>query len=104
MKSVIAGRVYNTETATEICELPCRYYPRDFGYHETHLYRTKNGNYFIAGRGGPMTMWAKAEGQSGHSGGSGLRAISKPEAQQYAESAGLDPDDMIEAGFELQDA
>ncbi|MEX2492957.1 MAG: hypothetical protein WD425_14475 [Nitrospirales bacterium] len=58
MKRVIDSKVHNTQTATEICELPCHHYRGDFQYHDTTLYRTPKGAYFVAGEGGPMSMWA----------------------------------------------
>ncbi len=104
MRRSFNGKIYNTETAEEICDLPCHHYPGDFQYHETSLYRTSKGAYFIAGQGGPMTMWSQPEGNSGYSSGSGLRAIEAEEARQYAESAELSPEKMIQAGFLLEEA
>jgi hypothetical protein len=104
MKRVIDGKIYNTATAEEICDLPCHAYPGDFQYHETTLYRTEKGAYFVAGKGGPMTRWAQPEGNSGYSGGSGLEVVSQEEARGYAEAAELDPDAMQAAGFELEEA
>ena len=102
MKRVIAGRVYNTETATHICN-ECRCHS-NFSDHDTDLYRTKNGNYFLSGEGGPQSRWAHSCGQNSWSGGSGLVAIDKDEAQRFAERCELEPEAMIAAGFELQDA
>lgn len=104
MKRVIDGRIYNTQTADEVCELVCHHYPGDFQFHETTLYRTPKGAYFLAGKGGPMSMWAQPEGNNGYSGGSGLRVIDAEEARGYAEAAELSPDDMQAAGFELEEA
>lgn len=104
MKRVIDGRVYNTETATEICELPCRHNPGDFGYHQTSLYLTKNGRYFLAGGGGPMSMWARALDGNSTGGGSGVRPLDKSEARDYAESADLDDEELRSAGFEIEEA
>ena len=102
MKRVISGRVYNTETALEICNIDRRH--RDFSDHDTTLYRTKNGNYFLVGNGGPMSRWSQSCGQNSWSGGSGLQPIDKTEARDFAEAADLSPEEMIAAGFELQDA
>lgn len=104
MKRVIDGKIYNTETAEEICDLTCSAYPGDFQFHETTLYRTPKGAYFLAGKGGPLTRWAQPEGNSGYSGGSGLEVVTQEEARGYAESAELSPEAMIEAGFELEEA
>lgn len=104
MKRVIAGRVYNTDTADHVCELPCSAFPGDFRYHDTDLYRTKNGNYFLAGSGGPMSMWAEPAMGGGTCGGKGIIPVDKDDAREHAEAAELSPEDMIDAGFELQDA
>ena len=104
MKHIIAGRIYNTETAIRICELPCRFYKGDFQYHDTDLYRTRNGNYFIAGQGGPASMWAEPCGNNGYSGGSGIRPVDTDTAMRYAETAELSPEEMVAAGFDIQEA
>jgi len=104
MQRVIDGKIYDTETALEICELPCHYYRGDFQWHETTLYRTKRGAYFLAGVGGPMSRWAQPEGTSGTSGGSGLEVITQNEARAYAEAAELDLEAMTAAGFQLEEA
>ena len=102
MKRVIAGRVYNTETATDICtQSRCH---SDFSDHTTTLYRTKNGNYFLSGEGGPQSRWSQSCGQNSWSGGSGLIPIDADEARQFAEDRELDPDEMIEAGFAITEA
>lgn len=103
MKRVIDGKVYDTETATAICELACHYYQGDFNWHDTRLYRTQRGAYFLAGDGGPMSMWAVPEGSNGYSGGSGLSVIDADEAREHAERAGLSPEEMIEAGFTIEE-
>jgi hypothetical protein len=102
MKRVIAGRVYNTETADEICtDSRCH---GDFSDHDTTLYRTKNGNFFLSGSGGPMSLWSQSCGQNSWTGGRGLIAIDTAEAQRFAERCDLDSDDMIAAGFAVTDA
>jgi hypothetical protein len=105
MKKVIAGRVYDTKTATRICNLPCDTYNRnDFRWHHTTLYRSPKGTFFLAGEGGPMSMWAESlEGGRSYSGGSGLRVSDDDEARMYAEEAGLGPDEMEAAGFEIEE-
>jgi len=102
MTRVIGGKVYNTETATLVCDLDCSHYPNDFQYHDTRLYRTKKGAYFIAGTGGPMSMW-RCKVQNGYGDGGGIRAVDYEEALMYAEAAELDPEEMIEAGFKIEE-
>ena len=103
-KQVIDGKVYNTETASEICELPCPHYPGDFQYHLTYLYRTKKGAYFLAGEGGPMSMWVEPACGGGRTSGSGIRVLDAEAARGYAESANLNEEEMIDAGFEVEEA
>jgi len=104
MKRVIAGRVYNTETAIEICEIECNSSGySDFRWHQTSLYKTKNGNFFLAGEGNAMSMWAQPCGNMTGS-GAGIRPISLSEASHYAEQANLSPEDMKDAGFHLEEA
>ena len=102
MKRVIAGRIYNTETATEIACIDRTH--SDFADHTTRLYRTKNGNYFLAGNGGPQSRWSQSFGNNSWSGGSGLIPIDKDDARDFAESADLSPEEMIAAGFDIKEA
>ena len=103
MKKIIEGKSYDTATAIKICELTCRYYPSDFGYHETHLYRTKKGAFFLAGEGNAASMWASSYGNT-RGPGSGLRVVDQDRAMQYAEAADLDESEMLAAGFEVDEA
>lgn len=103
MKKVIEGKVYNTETATLIGELCCSSYPGDFRYHKTGLYQSPKGTYFLAGSGGPKSMWSQSEGNSGYSGGSGLVTIPADEARSHAEDMDLDEEEMRAAGFLVEE-
>ena len=92
MERVIEGKVYDTRTAKRICELPCSAeFRSDFYWHDTDLYKSPAGTFFIAGEGSPLSMWGEAHGQGGRIGGSGLRLITQQEARGIAEAAGLDP-------------
>lgn len=86
--AVIEGKLYNTETATEICE--CGSHaglgPGDFRYWTATLYRTPNGRYFLDGKGGPMSMWARPVGNNSMTGSSGIIPISADDAYDIAES------------------
>lgn len=81
MKKIINGRKYDTETA----ELVASYgYSNvgDFHYWEEDLYRTKFGNWFIVGSGGPMSMYC----ESANGNTWGLSNVFKP----------IDPNDAME--------
>jgi len=103
MKQIIGGKAYDTETATKICELYCSDYPSDFRYHNTAMYRTKRGTYFVAGHGGPMSMWRAPAVGGGWTDGHGIRVVEYEEARETAENAGLDVDEMIAAGFQIEE-
>ena len=80
MKRVIKGQTYNTETAVDLCKLPCSIDSQDPYWHDTHLYMTKKGTFFLAGEGGPMSRWGKSSGPNKLSGGSGIEPIEPREA------------------------
>jgi hypothetical protein len=84
--AIIDGKRYSTETADEICDVSPRGYScSDFEWHDTRLYRTKNGRFFLAGRGGASSMWATAVGQNGRTGGSGIQPIEIEKAKRLVE-------------------
>ena len=62
MKSIINGRRYDTDKAIEIGSSSfSREGIGDFKWWEATLYKTpRAGRYFLAGKGGPMTRWAKS--------------------------------------------
>ncbi len=102
MKRIIEGKTYNTETATHVCELDCRANRGDFGYHDTDLFRTAKGQFFLAGAGGPSSMWAQSV-PNGSVGGSGIRLVSTDEARQIMEAAGCDEDDFAAVGLGVEE-
>lgn len=103
MQAVIDGKKYNTETADEICDIsPIGYMSSDFNWHDTRLYRTKKGAFFLAGRGGPRSIWARSFGQHGSQGGEGIRPLSYDDARVYAEKHASVA--MIEKYFKVEEA
>lgn len=103
-KAIINGKTYNTETATEICDIDSRASGGDFRWHSTRLYRTKKGAFFVAGRGGPMSMWAEPAHGGGITGGSGVRPVSASEARDYMEAADCDEGEFLAAGLPVEEA
>lgn len=75
MRAIINGKRYDTDTADELCQLTCNAYMGDFRWHDTRLYRTRRGTFFLAGEGGPASMWARAAAGGGSREGSGIRVI-----------------------------
>jgi hypothetical protein len=84
MKRIIEGKLYNTETAEKLCELSCTYNRGDFGWHCTHLYRTRKSAFFLAGEGNARSMWAH-HFSNGSGSGDGIRVIDADEAKSIME-------------------
>lgn len=101
MKAIIKGKRYDTETATEIASDGYGY-SGDFRYWHETLYKTKSGAWFTAGKGGPMSRYARSTGQNSWSGGSAIVPMSAEEAREWLETA--KEVDAIEEHFPVQDA
>lgn len=97
MKKVINGKVYNTETATEIDTYSNSYYTSDFNYFSETLYKTKKGNYFIHGVGNASSKYSCSVGNNGRGGSSEIIPLSESEAMNWLEENG-DPE-IIEKEF-----
>jgi hypothetical protein len=105
MKAIIDGKRYDTETATEICDVsPRGFYRGDFRYEDTQLYRTPRGNWFLAGEGGPMSRWARSVGLNGYSSGRGLRPLDADEARALLEQHRRTDDIEQYFASEIEDA
>jgi len=91
MKQVIEGLRYDTETAQEIGNYSNNLGDRDFHNINESLYITKNGRFFLAGEGGPLTKYAQAAGNM-TSGGERIIALSQGEALDWCEQH-LDADE-----------
>jgi hypothetical protein len=100
MKKVIDGKVYNTETAEKIGHWWNGYSNTDFNNCEESLYKTKKGQFFIAGEGGAFSKYSVSCG-NGRGGGSGIVLLSENEAREWAEEH-LDADD-VEANFTVEE-
>jgi hypothetical protein len=84
MKQTINGKIYDTETATEI-----GFYSNDLGASDFRdlaesLYQSKKGQHFLAGSGGGMTGYANSDGNTSWA-GSGIHLLDKGEALEWAE-------------------
>jgi hypothetical protein len=107
MKRIIDGKRYDTETAdwvaavgSDTCSVT------DFGYWEAALCRTPRGRWFLAGKGGGMTMFAESVGGGGSRGGEGIIPISEREARERLERGGFgyDYEDALERWFAIEEA
>lgn len=86
MRAIIRGKRYDTTTAILIGAAGYNGSRTDFAYWEASLYKTpRGGTYFLAGRGGPMTRWARSVDGGGYTGGSGIKPISAEDALEWAE-------------------
>lgn len=85
MKAIIEGRVYNTETATELGRYS-RLSPGDFNHVDEGLYRTKKGRYFLAGEGGAMTHYCRSCGSNSWCGGEKITPLEEYEAREWMET------------------
>lgn len=85
MQAIINGVRYDTAKATRIGEASGGSGPGDFRYFEADLYRTpRSGRYFVAGKGGPMTVFSHFNGNT-TSGGSKIIPMSEKEAFEWAQ-------------------
>jgi hypothetical protein len=89
VQKLIDGKRYDTEKAECIGEYDNigegADSKSDFKWWEAGLYVTRSGNYFLAGEGGPMSLFARPAGGSSRSGGSDIRPMEKEEAFQWAQ-------------------
>ena len=90
MRRIVEGIRYDTEKAKMIGEYDNLHAGADsvsdFQYWQAALYLTpRSGRYFLAGEGGPMTMFAHHAGSNSMSGGEKLIPMSKAEAFDWAE-------------------
>lgn len=97
MKKIINGKRYDTETAREVGRYTNTGNQSDFNWYSERLYCKRTGEYFLYGRGGPMTRWSHQEDQNTTSGGSGIEPMTESEAREWAERS-LDADEY-EAEF-----
>lgn len=94
MKKIINGRMYNTETATELGNFWNGLSASDFGYLSETLYRKKNGEFFLYGDGGAMTKYSYVVGNES-CGGEEIIPLTEEQAKHWAEEK-LDADTYIE--------
>ena len=88
MKKIISGKRYDTETAQKVAHYSNGLGRRDFRGYDEDLYRTKNGNWFLYGDGGPMTKYARPCGNM-TSGGTDIIPLTAADAQLWLEEKGF---------------
>jgi len=103
-RKVIDRVVYDTEKAEVIHDWWNGHSTTDFSYCSEVLYKTKKGNFFLCGDGGPMSKYAVALGNnSTGSSSDNITPLSKEQAIAWLEHHGGDekilelfPDDVEE--------
>ena len=85
MKAIINGLRYDTEKAICVGEASHNYNNENFDWWFVGLYKTpRSGKFFLAGEGGPWSMWARRIGD-GRFDGEGIKALSLEDARKWAE-------------------
>lgn len=99
MKKIIQGRTYNTDTATLVMEWSAGGCSSDRYWEETGLYQTRSGHFFLAGEGGPSTVWATNDGNNNWGTGSGILPISPKEALERMAKRKWTEEELRALGF-----
>lgn len=94
MKKIIAGKLYDTETAVAIGDNGYSN-PGDFHYWWETLYKKKTGEFFLFGEGGPASCYGEQFAQNSWRSGSEIRPLSEDEAKEWA-MENIDADDYME--------
>lgn len=97
MKRTVDGKTYNTETANFIASWSNDLGWSDFRHVEEDLYVTGRGNFFLCGKGGPSSHYARSCGSNTWSEGSGIITLTREEALEWCEIR--DEQDAIEEHF-----
>lgn len=85
MKKIINGKLYNTETATQVGAWDNGRSYRDLSYCAETLFRKKTGEYFLYGDGGATTKYAQYIGDNQWGGSSQIIPLAYDTARQWAE-------------------
>ena len=84
MKKTIDRKTYNTETAELIGSWSNGRSYSDFSPCSEAVYKTKKGNFFIHGSGGPMSRYSESNGNT-TSGGSDIIPVTVEGAIEWCE-------------------
>ena len=87
VKKKFNQQVYDTKKAELIYEYENDYEMSNFQWMVESLYRTKKGEWFLAGEGGPMTKYRKIS-DDGDTYGEGLEPISADTALEWLKQFG----------------
>lgn len=102
MKQIINNKKYDTETAKLVGEWSNNRSYRDFSYCEEQLYRKRTGEFFLYGKGGPMSKYATPCDNNAWVGGQDITPLSEDGARKWAEEH-LDADEYEEIFGEVSE-
>lgn len=85
MKKIIKGKLYNTETAQIIGYWESAGSTSDFSHTREELYRKRTGEFFLYGKGGPMSKYSRSTGNNEWSGGEDITPLTWEAARKWAE-------------------
>lgn len=82
MKKITNGRIYDTETAEEIKTYFSNFAQTDFNHFEETLFRKRTSEFFLFGKGGPMSPYARRVGINEWTGGEAIIPLTEEEARR----------------------
>ena len=88
MRNIINKKLYDTDTAVQVGDPASpegMYNITDFHYYDETLYRKKTGEYFLFGKGGPLSPYAEPYEQHGSQSGQRIVPLAPEQARQWAE-------------------
>lgn len=103
MKQVIEGKIYNTDTATEVASY-CYGNPGDFEYEAETLYLTGKGNWFLYGEGGAKSKYSVSTGQNWWSGSNSIMPLTADQTKKWLEEHKQTEALLLHFGAILEDA
>ena len=88
-EKIVHGLKYDTEKASPIASDNNLHkavdYTTDFGYWEATLYITENNRFFLAGEGGPTSLFRQAVGVNSWAGSKGIIPLESQDAFEWAQ-------------------
>lgn len=85
MKKIIKGKVYDTSTAQNMGEWSNGYSYGDWHYEEETLFRKRTGEFFLFGKGGPLSKYRERVGSNSWTGGEQITPLTWDEATEWSE-------------------
>ena len=102
MRTIIDGKQYNTDTATTLAA-DAYGNTGDFNHWRESLYQTKNGAFFLAGSGGPLSKYARSPRLNEWTSGEGISVLTEADALRWCEKHDVDVD-VIAQHFTIEEA